>query len=150
MTERAFVFCHLDSAVIASRQHVQLLVADDDPGFRETLVEMLPPEFDPICVETGDEAIEVVERRDIHLALFDVHMPVLTGVEVLRLVKRLRADLPCILMSADWTQQLRWEAREARAHTLLAKPVSRTDLVTTVTLALDDPGHIWSPDDEAA
>lgn len=123
--------------MVASRQHIPLLVADDDEGFRETLLEMLPPQFDPICVERGDAAIEVVENREIQLALFDVHMPVMTGVEVLRAVKRLRAELPCILMSADWTQELRLEALEADAFTLLSKPVSRVELVSTVTLAMD-------------
>lgn len=132
--------------MVASRPY-QLLIADDDQGFRETLVEMLEPAFAPICVDTGEEAIEVVEQRDIHLALFDVHMPVLTGLEALRVVKQRHSRLPCVLMSADWTQQLRREALEARAHTLLQKPVSRWELVTTLTAALEAAWReIWSPE----
>jgi CheY-like chemotaxis protein len=135
--------------VVARNRHYQLLVADDDPGVRETLVEMLQPEFDTLVAESGEEAIEVVEHRDIHLVLFDVHMPVLTGLEALRVVKQIRAELPCILMSANWTDRLRAEAIEARAHTVLQKPMTRRELVTTVTTALDEAWHdLWSADSE--
>lgn len=124
--------------MVAVRRHYQLLIADDDPLMRETLVEMLQPEFETIDVESGEAAIEVLTHREIHLALFDVHMPVLTGLDVLRHAKRLRQALPCILMSAHWTEPLRLQAIESRASAVLRKPMTRRELVTTVAMALDD------------
>lgn len=124
--------------MVARNRHFQLLVADDDPGVRETLVEMLQPEFETVLAESGAEAIELIEHRDIHLVLFDVHMPLLTGLEALRVVKQIRAELPCILMSANWTERLRAEAMAAQAHTVLQKPMTRRELVSTVTTALDE------------
>jgi CheY-like chemotaxis protein len=127
-----------------------LLIADDDPVMRETLVEMLQPEFTTIDVESGEQAIEVVEHREIHLAILDVHMPLLSGIEALRLVRRLRLELPCILMSANWTDPLRSEAISSQAAAVLQKPVTRRELVTTVTTALDDAySRIWSPEPPA-
>lgn len=105
---------------------------------RETLVEMLHPEFHTIDVESGEEAIEIVEHREIHLVLFDVHMPVLTGIDALRVVKRLRAELPSILLSANWTEPLRAAALELHPSAVLQKPLTRRELVTTVATALDD------------
>jgi CheY-like chemotaxis protein len=136
--------------VVARSRHFQLLVADDDPGVRETLVEMLQPDFETLEAESGEEAIELVTRREIHLVLFDVHMPLLTGLEALRVVKRIRAELPCILMSANWDERLQAEAFEAHAHTVLHKPMTRRELVTTVTTALDDAwSEVWSPESES-
>ncbi|MFV0444962.1 MAG: response regulator [Planctomycetaceae bacterium] len=133
--------------MVARRRAYQLLIADDDPAMRETLVEMLQPKFETIDVESGEEAIEVVEHREIHLAIFDVHMPLLTGIEALRLVRRLREELPCILMSANWTDPLRSEALSSQASAVLQKPMSRRELVTTVTTALDEAyPRLWTPD----
>jgi len=125
-------------AVVASRPRYQLLIADDDPAMRETLVEMLCPEFAAIDVESAEQAIELVEHEAIDLVLFDVHMPLVTGIDALRIVKRLRAELPAILMSAHWTEPLRIAALELRPAAVLHKPVTRRELVTTVTAALHD------------
>lgn len=124
--------------MVASSRHYRLLIADDDPAMRETLVEMLHPDFSTIDVESGEEAIEVVENREIHLVLFDVHMPVLTGIDALRVVKQIRRELPSILMSANWTTPLRALALELQPSAVLEKPITRRELVTTVTAALEE------------
>ena len=135
--------------MVARRRPFQLLIADDDPAMRETLVEMLHPDFATIDVESGEEALEIIERCEVHLALLDLHMPLLTGLEALREVRRLRDALPCILMSANWTDPLRAQAIESQASAVLQKPMTRRELVTTVTLALDDAyPEVWTPDRE--
>lgn len=132
--------------MVARPRHFQLLIADDDPAMRETLVEMLQPEFETIDVDSGAEAIEVVEHREIDLALVDLHMPVVTGIDVLRMVRRLRRQLPCILMSANWTEPLKGEAAASRASAVLQKPMTRLELVTTVTTAIEHAAHdVWTP-----
>lgn len=135
--------------MVAGSRHFQLLIADDDPAMRETLVEMLQPEFETIDVDSGEEAIEVVERREIDLALVDLHMPVVTGIDVLRFLRQLRRSLPCILMSANWTDPLKTEAVASRAAGVLQKPMTRLELVTTVTTALGRAqSEVWTPDAE--
>ena len=126
---------------------MRVLIADDDPAMRETLVEMLQPEFETIDVESGAEAVEVVEHGEIHLVILDVHMPLLSGIEALRQVRLVRFELPCILLSANWTLPLREEALSCHASAVLEKPVSRRELVTTISSALDDAyPELWSPD----
>ncbi len=115
----------------------QLLIADDDPGVRETLVDMLQPRFQALEAESGEEAIELIEQREIHLVLFDLHMPVLTGLEALKVIRASHAELPGILMSANWTDRLRAEAYAAEVHAVLDKPMTRKELVMTVATALD-------------
>lgn len=129
--------------MLAPPRPYHLLIADDDPVMRETLVEMLRPEFETIDVESGEEAIEVVGQQEIHLVLFDLHMPRLTGIETLRVVKQMRSELPSILMSANWTEPLRAAALELHPSAVLQKPISRRELVGSVTTALQETYTDW-------
>ena len=88
----------------------RVVVADDDPCFRETLLEMLEPDFQTYPVESGHAAIEVIEQIDVDLALFDMHMPDVTGLEAIRQIKQVKRDLPCLLMTAKYSEQIRQQA----------------------------------------
>jgi len=114
----------------------RVLIADDDRGFRETLEIILEPYFRTLAVECAEQAIEVVEHDPIDLVLFDMHMHVLTGLEAVSIVKKLRSDLPCILITADFTESLKMQALQAQAHAVLKKPVARRDLILQVGTAL--------------
>ncbi len=114
----------------------RVLIADDDRGFRETLEIILEPYFLTLTVECAEQAIEVVEHDPIDLVLFDMHMHVLTGLEAVTIVKRLRSELPCILITADFTETLQRQAIAAQAHAVLKKPVARRDLILQVGTAL--------------
>ena len=127
----------------ALHRDYRVLIADDDRGFRETLEIILEPHFLTLSVECAEQAIEVVEHDPIDLVLLDMHMRVLTGLEALSIVKSLRADLPCILITADFTEALLQQALAAHAHAVLKKPVPCRDLILQVGTALcsvyDDP-----------
>ena len=113
-----------------------LLITDDDLDFRETLRAVFEPRFRTILASDGEEALDIVRQEEVHLLLLDMHMPRLTGLETLRQVKQFRWRLPCILMSAGLDEALERQARLAQAFSVLAKPVSRRDLTTTVDAAM--------------
>jgi CheY-like chemotaxis protein len=116
----------------------RLLIADDDAGFRETVVDVLSPHFATLDVASGEAAIDIVQHDRVDLVLFDLHMPTLTGLRALQLVKSVRAGLPCVMMSADWTIELRNQAMEAECHSVLDKPMTRVELLSTVSTALGE------------
>lgn len=116
----------------------RLLVADDDLAFRETVIEMLSPDFETFDVDDGDEALEVIEQTEIHLVLFDMHMPRLTGLEAIQVIKSWRENLPCILMTSDFSADLDQAARQAQAYTVLRKPPTRNELMSTITSAIQE------------
>ena len=120
------------------KSEYRILIADDDDGFRETLECILTPHFATIAVPSAEAAIEVVEHEPVHVVLFDMHMHVLTGLEALQIVRRLRAGLPCFLITSDLTEQLAAEARAANAYAVLRKPVGRKDLLSKVSTAIRD------------
>lgn len=122
----------------------QLLIADDDEAFRDTLVEIFEPHFAMVIAESGEEAIEVVQQTPVDIALLDMYMDKLTGLETLRILKQQTAAIPCILITADATDELRRDASDADAFSVLRKPVRKYELVETVSAAIDvtydDPG----------
>jgi len=136
--------------VVVSRfeKHYQLLIADDDPRFREVLCAILEPFFELIEAESGEQAIDIVEHCQIDIALFDMHMHVLTGLETLKVVKTINQIMPVIIITADATDDLKRDATEADAFDVLSKPVSKSDLVSTVSTAIAntyDANDGWLP-----
>jgi CheY-like chemotaxis protein len=121
----------------------ELLVADDDAEFRRTLRLVLEPHVDLCEAACGEEAVEIVRTRSVDLVLLDMNMQALSGLDTLRLVKSLRAALPCIIITASFTDELRKRAAQADAFSVLKKPVTRRLLLSTVSRALqsayDDP-----------
>ena len=91
-----------------------LLITDDDPGFRETLRVIFEPKgFRTLLASDGEEALKIVHTETVHLVLLDVHMPKLTGLQTLRMMKEFRAMLPCILLSAQLDELIVEQARLA-------------------------------------
>lgn len=116
----------------------QLLIADDDPGFREMLRIILEPCFRLVEAESGEEALAIIEFHPIHIALIDMNMQTLTGLETLRGIKSSNDLVPCILITAEVTEELVRDAHEADAFSVLSKPVTKSELVHTVHTAMTD------------
>ncbi len=79
----------------------------------------------------------MIERGNIHLALFDVHMPRLDGLRALESARMLAPGLPCILMSAKLDESILSKARQLNAEHVLPKPLSLSALVDCVRSLLD-------------
>ncbi|MFQ5731507.1 MAG: response regulator [Planctomycetaceae bacterium] len=116
----------------------QLLIADDDSGFRETLRTILEPCFQLVEADSGERAIAIIEHQPVDVVLLDMHMHELTGLETLRVIKTVNEMAPCILITADVTDDLVRDAEDAEAFSVLSKPVTKTVLVTTVHTAMTD------------
>jgi CheY-like chemotaxis protein len=115
-----------------------LLITDDDADFRETLRGVFEPKgFRTLVAGDGEEALHIVHTQEVHLLLLDMHMPKLTGLETLRLVKQFKAMLPCILLSAQLDDILIEQARLAHAFSVLPKPVTLRQITGVVRQALE-------------
>lgn len=123
-----------------------ILITDDDRQFRQTLQELLEPRgFRTLQARDGLEAVEIVQRESIHLLLLDLNMPRLSGLETIRLVKKIRATLPCILISAN-ADAVADQAQQCEVFSVLKKPVSRLDVTNSVHSALSAV-YNWIPSD---
>ena len=140
-----------------------ILITDDDREFRETLRFVFEPRgFRTLLAENGEEALHIVSHEDVHLALLDMHMPRLTGLETIQRVKQLKSRLPCILISAGLDERLVRQALLAEAYSVLAKPITRRELTTVVRQAFErtynwdvwrcraiEPGHAFDEPGDA-
>jgi two-component system chemotaxis response regulator CheY len=116
-----------------------LLISDDDRDFRETLRGVFEPRgFRTYLAGDGEEALHIIEREPIHLAVLDMHMPRLTGLETMRRIRQLQwgSALPCILVSAALDAAIEEEARRQHAFSVLAKPFRLRDITGLVQEAL--------------
>jgi two-component system chemotaxis response regulator CheY len=118
-------------------QDYSILITDDDRNCREALREIMEPQgFRIFLAESGEEALEITQAEPVHLAILDMHMPTLTGLETLSLLRQMRALLPCILVTADVTESLMRQAWQAHAYSVIPKPVSKNVVIHTVVRAL--------------
>jgi CheY-like chemotaxis protein len=116
---------------------LSVLITDDDDFCRETLREIVEPEgYRTLLASSGEEALEIVQVEAIHIAVFDVQMPTLTGVETVELVHQINALLPCILVTANASQEIIRQALQVRAYSVIPKPVSKNILLYTMLRAL--------------
>jgi CheY-like chemotaxis protein len=122
-----------------------LLVTDDDPAFRQVVCEGLVRRgFRVTEASDGQEAIDVIARCEVHIALIDVHMPRLNGLDVIRHLQQRPHSPPCVLMSAELNDEIRREAERMCAYQVLSKPVRLTQLTDVVCGALSDI-YGWRP-----
>lgn len=116
-----------------------LLVTDDDAAFRRAVCEGLVRRgFQVTQACDGQEAIDLLSRTKVHVALVDVHMPRLGGLEVIRHLQQQPTRLPCLLMSAQMDEATRREALAMHAYGVLDKPIPLNRLTTTVCAALTE------------
>jgi len=115
-----------------------ILITDDDPAARETFREIFEPTgFKTLLAESGEEAIDIVQGHDVHLALMDMHLPKLSGLETITIVRQIKGIIPMILISAESDDNLLRKALSAKAFCVLAKPVSKNVIIYVVKRALE-------------
>jgi CheY-like chemotaxis protein len=119
--------------------HPRLLIADDDRDFRATLVDVLRGRgFDTLEAGDGEEALDVLNRQQVHLLLLDMHMPRMSGLETIHRLRQLELEVavPWILISAALDDSIVAEARAAAAFSILPKPLRLPQLTGAVHDAL--------------
>ena len=117
----------------ASSKPYSILITDDDANCREALRDIVEPEgFRTYLASSGEEAVDIVRGEPVHLALLDMHMPRLTGLETLELVRQINEVLPCILITGDASEELMRQAFRARAYSVIPKPVSKNVVIYMV------------------
>ena len=118
-------------------ERYSILITDDDRRCREALREIMEPEgFRTLLASSGEEALGIVEEEPVHLLLLDLHLPRLTGLETIQLVRQINAVLPWILVTGDADERVIRQACQARAYSVIPKPVSKNVVLYTVVRAL--------------
>jgi two-component system, NtrC family, response regulator AtoC len=117
-----------------------IIVIDDEQDFLETARRgLITSGFRNVRLESDPrKALALFERGEsIALALIDISMPFLNGVEVLEAIKSIRPATECIMVTAMNEARMAVECLKKGAYDYLVKPVSREDLVSAIDRALE-------------
>jgi DNA-binding NtrC family response regulator len=110
-----------------------ILVVDDELLIRETLVEYLGEEgFIVVACSSGEEALEQAEERRFDIALCDVHLPGLDGLELLDRLQRISPETFVLLITAYATVENAVEAFQRGAHDYLMKPILLDEVLSKI------------------
>jgi DNA-binding NarL/FixJ family response regulator len=109
-----------------------VLLADDHPIVRHGLRDILNAEADFRVADEVDDGAEAVQRAledDIHLAILDVTMPRMTGLQAARELSHRRPELRILMLSMHQNEQFLFEALRAGASGYVLKTAADRDLV---------------------
>ena len=119
----------------------KILVVDDEKGYRDLYVFFLEPlGIEVTCVMDGLQAVQKVEQGPYDLILMDVHMPVMSGPEAFKRIRKIRPEQKVVIFSSssDPTFTKEQEAVREGAVNCLYKPVTLDEIqkVLSETLGL--------------
>ena len=114
----------------------RILIVEDEDKLRRILeLQLTDAGFDVEKAASAEEALGLIDRSD--LIVTDFKLPNMTGLEMLRLIRRQDSNIPVIVMTAFGTVENAVEAMKAGAADFLLKPFSLDHLTTIVNKALE-------------
>ncbi len=113
-----------------------ILICDDEPGVRNSLQLILGDEYTLICATNGEEAVQYVKTHNPDLAILDVKMPKMDGLDALQQIKRLKPNLPVFMATGYEASDVAAQAVQLGADDYLVKPFDREKVQSKVHAAL--------------
>lgn len=118
----------------------RILIVDDEPLVREVLSAMLvAQECQVVSAGSGEEALESLTGPETPFALIivDMHMPGLSGIETCRAIRKLRPEIPILLISGLQEETLKEEPIRELVDGFIQKPFRVDHLRQQVERVLD-------------
>jgi len=118
----------------------KILVIEDESAIRRVLVKILSEENDKYEVaeaEDGLAGVEIIKKEDFDLILCDIKMPKMDGVEVLEAVKKIKPEIPMVMISGHGDLDTAVNTMRLGAFDYISKPPDLNRLLNTVRNALD-------------
>lgn len=115
-----------------------ILIVDDNPGTCEVLQDVLKEKgYTTVTVNTGKEAISKSKRKFYNIALIDLHLLDMPGVELLKRMKDISPDTETIAITGYASLPTAIEAIHAHAFAYVQKPLDMEQLLGIIVKALD-------------
>ena len=118
----------------------KILVIEDEAAIRRVLVKILSEESDSYQVEEAEDGligVEKVKNDDYDLILCDIKMPKMDGVEVLEAIKKIKPEIPVVMISGHGDLDTAVNTMRLGAFDYISKPPDLNRLLNTVRNALD-------------
>ncbi len=116
-----------------------LLIAEDDPGARKTLVQMLKKEnWDILEAQDGEEALNLFKEARVDVALLDIKMPKRDGLSLLSEMKKIRSDFEAIMVTGYGDEEAVLNSLRSGAINFVKKPVDLEQLMLFLNKAMEE------------
>jgi len=118
----------------------KILIIEDEAAIRRVLVKIISEEnkaYEVIEAEDGIQGIEMIKENELDLVLCDIKMPKMDGVEVLQHAKKLKPELPFLMISGHGDLDTAVQTMKLGAFDYISKPPDLNRLLNAVRNALD-------------
>lgn len=118
----------------------KILIIEDEAAIRRVLKKIISEENDSYQVEEAEDGLiglEMITKSDYDLVLCDIKMPKMDGMEVLEKVKKIKSEIPIVMISGHGDLDIAVNAMRLGAFDYISKPPDLNRLLNTVRNALD-------------
>ena len=118
----------------------KILIIEDEAAIRRVLTKIISEENDTYSVEQAEDGlqgIEMIKDNDYDLVLCDIKMPKMDGVEVLEKAKKIKPEIPIVMISGHGDLDTAVNTMRLGAFDYISKPPDLNRLLNTVRNALD-------------
>ncbi|WP_339918597.1 sigma-54 dependent transcriptional regulator [uncultured Flavobacterium sp.] len=118
----------------------KILIIEDEAAIRRVLTKILSEENDSYQVEDAEDGVagyEKIKNNDYDLVLCDIKMPKMDGVELLEAVKKIKPEIPIVMISGHGDMETAINTMRLGAFDYISKPPDLNRLLNTVRNALD-------------
>jgi two-component system nitrogen regulation response regulator NtrX len=123
-----------------SKEMSKILIIEDEAAIRRVLTKILSEENDSYQVEEAEDGVsglEKIKNNDYDLVLCDIKMPKMDGVEVLEEAKKIKPEIPMVMISGHGDMETAIHTMRLGAFDYISKPPDLNRLLNTVRNALD-------------
>jgi two-component system nitrogen regulation response regulator NtrX len=116
-----------------------ILIVDDEESVRKSLADVMRDEgYDVVTASSGREGISLLNETHPDLALLDIAMPEMDGIEVLKMFRAIRPDMPVIMVTGHGTIETAVKTTKMGAYDFIVKPPELQPLTQVVKHGIDE------------
>ncbi|MBI9111061.1 response regulator [Maridesulfovibrio ferrireducens] len=117
---------------------IRVLLVDDETGFTEVLQKRLGKRgLDILTAVGGTVAIQILRKNDFDVAILDLKMEDMDGIEVLKIFKKMDPDMPVIMLTGHGSEKAAKEGVSYGAFDYLLKPCDLEELLEKIHQAVN-------------
>lgn len=114
-----------------------ILIVDDEVGPRESLRMILKPLYQVYQASNGLEALHIIQTKNVDLVTLDLKMPGISGIEVLREIKKIKSDVEVVIVTGYGTLANAIEAIRYGAVDFITKPFNVAEIISVVSKSFE-------------
>ncbi|MBE9530207.1 MAG: response regulator [Proteobacteria bacterium] len=112
---------------------IKLLLVDDEKGFADIIAKrMSKRDIDVTKAYSGTEALQAIRKADFDVAVLDLKMEDMDGIEILKIFKKMDPDLAVIMLTGHGSEEAAKNGIKFGAFDYLTKPCDLEDLLAKI------------------